>query len=105
MGFSVSSTNTNPSGEAAVQPSSTSPSKVELELRGQLETALAEVRVLRARLGEGETKIQEGDIRNKELSTKLDQVKKQMEGLIEEKKSLLDTLRYLQEELLKSGKK
>jgi len=103
--FSVSSTNTNPSGEAAVQPSSTSPSKVELELRGQLETALAEVRVLRARLGEGETKIQEGDTRNKELSTKLDQVKKQMEGLIEEKKSLLDTLRYLQEELLKSGKK
>merc|ERR1712013_275856 len=75
------------------------------DLRSQLDTALAEVRVLRARLGEGENKIQEGDIRNKELSTQLDHVRKQMDGLMEEKKSLLDTLRYLQEELLKSGKK
>merc|ERR1719186_875845 len=73
--------------------------------RDKLDIALAEVRVLRARLGEGDTKIQEGEVRNKELSTRLEQVSKQMDGLVEEKKSLLDTLRYLQEELLRSGKK
>jgi len=101
--FSVSSTTTTTS-EAPPQTSSTQ-SKLELELRNQLDTALAEVRVLRARLGEGETKVHDGEVKNKELSTKLDQVKKQMDGLVEEKKSLLDTLRYLQEELLKSGKK
>ena len=103
--FSVSSTTNTTCGNEVAPQSSTSPSQVELDLRSQLDTALAEVRVLRARLGEGENKIQEGDIRNKELSTQLDHVRKQMDGLMEEKKSLLDTLRYLQEELLKSGKK
>jgi len=103
--FSVSSTTSTTCRNEVAPQSSTSPSQVELDLRSQLDTALAEVRVLRARLGEGENKIQEGDIRNKELSTQLDHVRKQMDGLMEEKKSLLDTLRYLQEELLKSGKK
>jgi hypothetical protein len=101
--FSVSS-GSSPSSAITPQPTST-PSQVEMELRNQLDTALAEVRVLRARLGEGETKVHDGEARNKELSTKLEQVRRQMEGLVEEKKSLLDTLRYLQEELLKSGKK
>lgn len=101
--FSVSS-GSSPTSAVTSQPTST-PSQVEKELRNQLDTALAEVRVLRARLGEGETKVHDGEARNKELSTKLEQVKRQMEGLVEEKKSLLDTLRYLQEELLKSGKK
>ena len=76
-----------------------------MESTQPLDTALAEVRVLRARLGEGETKVQKGEFKNKELTTRLEQVNKQMEGLVEEKKSLLDTLRYLQEELLRSGKK
>jgi len=103
--FSVSSTTHSTSGDPVPTQSSSNQSQVELELRNQLDTALAEVRVLRARLGESEAKILDGDTRNAELGTRLDQVKKQMDGLVEEKKSLLDTLRYLQEELLKSGKK
>ena len=33
------------------------------------------------------------------------QAEGRVEGLVKEKRSLLDTLKYLQEELLKSGKK
>lgn len=99
--FSVSSCNS----AAVVTPPANTPSQMEAELRNQLEIALAEVRVLRARIGEREVKVQEGELRNKELNTRLEQVSKQMDGLVEEKKSLLDTLKYLQEELLRSGKK
>ena len=102
--FSVSSSTSTPTTVMTPQPATT-PSQVEAELRSQLDIALAEVRVLRARLGEGESKIQDGEVRNKELTTRLEQISKQMDGLVEEKKSLLDTLRYLQEELLRSGKK
>ena len=103
--FSINSTSNPNSTSVIPHEVSITPSQVETELRSQLDTALAEVRVLRARLGEGETKVQKGEFKNKELTTRLEQVNKQMEGLVEEKKSLLDTLRYLQEELLRSGKK
>jgi len=104
--FSINSTS-NPKSTSVLPPQQVdnTPSQVEAELRSQLDTALAEVRVLRARLGERETKVHTGEVKNKELTTRLEQVSKQMDGLVEEKKSLLDTLRYLQEELLRSGKK
>ena len=101
--FSVNSSSGVSNGQST--PPAHIPSNVELDLKNQLDLALAEIRVLRARLGEGESKVKDEESKSKEMSTKLDQLQKQMGVMVEEKKSLLDTLRYLQEELLKSGKK
>ena len=75
------------------------------QLRKELDLALAEVRILRAKLAEKDEKIAEMANKNKELSTAHDQTSLQIGSLVEEKKSLLETLKYLQEELIKSGKK
>ena len=81
------------------------PSRLEENLRQQLDLALAEVRVLRARLAEKDVRIGELEAEKRELVGIKNQTNHRMDAMVEEKKSLLDTLKYLQEELVKSGKK
>ena len=69
-----------------------------------LELALSEVRILRARLAEKQVQITDLESRNKTLTVSNEQSVSQVENLVEEKKSLMDTMKYLQEELIKSGK-
>merc|ERR1719192_2560772 len=66
---------------------------------------LSEVRILRARLAEKQVQITDLETRNKTLTVSNEQSVSQVENLVEEKKSLMDTMKYLQEELIKSGKK
>ena len=102
--FSISSNTEGYQGNSSVKEEK-QPNTTELELKNQLDLALAEVRILRAKLGEGNTKLQEEEMKHNTLANKFELIQKQMDSLVEEKKSLLDTLKYLQEELLKSGKK
>ena len=74
-------------------------------LRNQLDLAMAEVRILRARLAEKDVKIEELQSEKTELVLSKNQTNQRMEAMVEEKKDLLNTLKYLQEELVKSGKK
>ena len=74
-------------------------------VRRELELALSEVRILRARLAEKQVQITDLETRNKTLTVSNEQSVSQVENLVEEKKSLMDTMKYLQEELIKSGKK
>ena len=74
-------------------------------LRNQLDLALAEVRILRARLAEKDVKIEELESQKTDLLLSRNSENQRMEAMIEEKKDLLNTLKYLQEELVKSGKK
>ena len=75
------------------------------KLRDQLDLAMAEVRILRARLAEKDGKIEELQSEKTELVLSKNQTNRRMEAMVEEKKDLLNTLKYLQEELVKSGKK
>ena len=81
------------------------PSQTDEKLRHQLELARAEVRILRARLAEKDVKIGELECQKRELVQSNNHTQHRMEAIVGEKKSLLDTLKYLQEELVKSGKK
>ena len=74
-------------------------------LRSELELAQTEVRILRAKLAEKENRIVELENRSKEMSKVSDRSSLTINSLVEEKKSLMETLKYLQEELIKSGKK
>ena len=74
-------------------------------MRTELDLALAEVRILRAKLSEKDNQINELEAKNTELSKSSSQRKLQIDNLEEDKRSLMDTLKYLQEELIKSGKK
>ena len=74
-------------------------------LRNQLDLAMAEVRILRARLAEKDVKIEELESQKTDLVLSRKLENQRMEAIIEEKKDLLNTLKYLQEELVKSGKK
>ena len=71
----------------------------------ELELALAEIRILRGKLAEKDSVIKDLEVKNKELSKINGQGSMRVESLEDEKKSLMDTLKYLQEELIKSGKK
>ena len=74
-------------------------------LQDQLDEALAEVRVLRARLAEMEGQVRQKGEENEMAERRLDQATSQINALVVEKASLMDTLKYLQQELVKSGKK
>merc|ERR1719192_2038862 len=80
-------------------------SQSEAELRAALEAAREEVRVLRGKLAREEMRAMEEEGKAKVAALEKVQVEGRVDGLVKEKKSLLDTLKYLQEELLKSGKK
>ena len=75
------------------------------ELEGKLAAALTEVRVLRAKLAKQEEASAFKAAEVGERDKKLEAANLQVANLVEEKKSLMDTIKYLQEELLKSGKK
>ena len=79
--------------------------KADGNLSNQLDAAMAEVRVLRARLAEKDVKIEELESEKTDLVRSKNQTNQRMEAMVEEKKDLLHTLKYLQEELVKSGKK
>lgn len=99
--FSISSTTSS-------EPSSTTKdtsNDQDTRLRSELDLALAEVRILRAKLAAKDSKILELESKLKELSSASDRSAMTISNLVEEKKSLMDTLKYLQEELIKSGKK
>ena len=96
----VSSTDTTP-----VPVSSSAHNGQDDNVRRELELALSEVRILRARLAEKQVQITDLETRNKTLTVSNEQSVSQVENLVEEKKSLMDTMKYLQEELIKSGKK
>ena len=81
------------------------PAPTDESLRQQLDLALAEVRVLRARLAERDVKIGELEDQHRELVESKTHTEQRIAAIVEEKKSLLDTLKYLQEEIVKSGKK
>ena len=66
---------------------------------------MAEIRILRGKLAEKEALLKDWEAKYKELSMNNGQANIRLEGLQDEKKSLMDTLKYLQEELVKSGKK
>jgi len=80
-------------------------SQSEAELRAALEAAREEVRVLRGKLAREEMRAKEEEGKAKVAALEKVQAEGRVDGLVKEKKSLLDTLKYLQEELLKSGKK
>ena len=80
-------------------------SQSEMELRAALEAAREEVRVLRGKLAREEMKAKEEEEKAKVAGLEKAQAEGRVDGLVKEKRSLLDTLKYLQEELLKSGKK
>ena len=90
------------SGDASTN---SKPVKAENSMRTELDLALAEVRILRAKLSEKDNQIHELEAKNTELSKSSSQRKLQIDNLEEDKRSLMDTLKYLQEELIKSGKK
>ena len=96
----VSSTDTTP-----LPVSSSAHNGQDDNVRRELELALSEVRILRARLAEKQVQITDLETRNKTLTVSNEQSVSQVENLVEEKKSLMDTMKYLQEELIKSGKK
>ena len=75
------------------------------EISAALELARAEIRILRGKLAERELVIKDWEVKYKELSMNNEQTTIRLESLQDEKKSLMDTLKYLQEELIKSGKK
>ena len=100
MAAPVSSTDTTP-----VPVSSSAHNGQDDNVRRELELALSEVRILRARLAEKQVQITDLETRNKTLTVSNEQSVSQVENLVEEKKSLMDTMKYLQEELIKSGKK
>ena len=75
------------------------------ELRAALEAAREEVRVLRGKLAREEMRAKEEEEKAKVAGLEKAQAEGRVDGLVKEKRSLLDTLKYLQEELLKSGKK
>jgi len=77
----------------------------EMELRAALEAAREEVRVLRGKLAREEMRAKEEEEKAKAAVLEKAQVEGRVDGLVKEKRGLLDTLKYLQEELLKSGKK
>ena len=77
----------------------------EAELRAALEAAREEVRVLRGKLAREEMRAKEEEEKAKMAGVEKTQAEGRVDGLVKEKRSLLDTLKYLQEELLKSGKK
>ena len=79
--------------------------KADENLSNQLDAAMAEVRVLRARLAEKDLQIEELESEKTDLVRSKNQTNQRMEAMVEEKKDLLHTLKYLQEELVKSGKK
>ena len=70
-----------------------------------LELAMAEIRILRGKLAEKESVIKDWEAKYKELSMNNGRATIRIESLLDEKRSLMDTLKYLQEELIKSGKK
>merc|ERR1712130_128499 len=70
-----------------------------------LEAAREEVRVLRSKLAREEMRAKEEEEKAKVAGMEKAQAEGRVDGLVKEKRSLLDTLKYLQEELLKSGKK
>jgi len=80
-------------------------SQSEAELRAALEAAREEVRVLRGKLAKEEMRAKEEEEKAKMAGLEKVQAEGRVDGLVKEKRSLLDTLKYLQEELLKSGKK
>jgi len=80
-------------------------SQSEMELRAALEAAREEVRVLRGKLAREEMRAKEEEEKAKVAGMEKAQAEGRVDGLVKEKRSLLDTLKYLQEELLKSGKK
>lgn len=86
-------------------PPAPASSQSEVELRAALETAREEVRVLRGKLAREEMRAKEEEDKAKVAGLEKAQAEGRVEGLVKEKRSLLDTLKYLQEELLKSGKK
>ena len=75
------------------------------ETRTALKLAMDEIRILRGKLAEKDSVINDWEVKYKELSISNGQANIRLEGLQDEKKSLMDTLKYLQEELIKSGKK
>ena len=75
------------------------------ETRTALDLAMTEIRILRGKLAERESVIKDWESKYKELSMNNGQATTRIESLQDEKKSLMDTLKYLQEELIKSGKK
>ena len=75
------------------------------ETKTALELAMAEIRILRGQLAEKDALLKDWEAKYKELSMNNGQATIRLEGLQDEKKSLMDTLKYLQEELVKSGKK
>ena len=77
----------------------------ESPMRKELDLALAEISLLRSKLAEKDGKIAEWEQKCKEMSTTSSRHESQIEGLVEEKKSMISTMKYLQDELLKSGKK
>ena len=79
--------------------------KVEEKPSDQFDVAMAEVRILRARLAEKDRRIEELESEKTDLVRSRNQTNQRMEAMVEEKKDLLNTLKYLQEELVKSGKK
>ena len=86
-------------------PPAPASSQSEVELRAALETAREEVRVLRGKLAREEMRAKEEEEKAKAAVLEKAQVEGRVDGLVKEKRGLLDTLKYLQEELLKSGKK
>lgn len=102
----------NISGEEAATPGA--PTRTDLrpseerelkELRHQLEAARTEVRLLRGRLAAKEEEAATREHEVKAEKVRLRDTRQEMEKLVLERNSLLDTLNYLQEELFKSGKK
>ena len=77
----------------------------ESPMRKELDLALAEISLLRSKLSEKDGKIVEWEHKCKEMSATNSQHESQIEALVEEKKSMMNTMKYLQDELLKSGKK
>ena len=102
--FSVSSLVTS-SEESSTTNKTENNSDGTSSLRSELELAQTEVRILRAKLAEKENRIVELEKRSKEMSKVSDRSSLTINSLVEEKKSLMETLKYLQEELIKSGKK
>lgn len=77
----------------------------ERELQRQLDDAMAEVRILRAKLATSEGVARSRMVEQGVKVKQLEQASSQIDALVAEKTSLMDTLKYLQMELVKSGKK
>jgi len=77
----------------------------ESDVQKQLDDAMSEVRILRAKLATAEGVARSRMVEQGVKVKQLEQASSQIDALVAEKTSLMDTLKYLQMELVKSGKK